>query len=108
MGMERRDDIDFNELVGLAANVNIRSLTSTSWLFLICSSVLQVWNLLVRQTNLYANQKKGAAEKSAWYPVTVDEMKGWVAIYFCMGIVNKPNLPSYWSTDPIMSTPFFG
>ena len=25
-----------------------------------------------------------------------------------MGIINKPNIVSYWSTDPILSTPFFG
>ena len=34
----RRDDIDFNELVGLAANVNIRH---QARLFLICSSPLR-------------------------------------------------------------------
>ena len=93
--------------MGLAANVNIRSLTSSQAFFDLFFTA-EVWNLLVTQTNLYANQKRGATEKSAWYPVTVDEMKGWVAIYLCMGIINKPNLPSYWSTDPIMSTPFFG
>ena len=41
----------------------------------------QVWEWLVSQTNLYANQKRGAAEKSVWYPVSVEEMKGWVAKY---------------------------
>ena len=34
-------------------------------------------------------------------------MKGWVAVYLCMGIINKPNILSYWNTDPILSTPFF-
>ena len=42
------------------------------------------------------------------YPVSVEKMKGWVAVYLCMGIINKPNILSYWSTDPIPSTPFFG
>ena len=64
--------------------------------------------MLVTQTNLYANQKRGAAGKSAWYPVSVEEMKGWVAAYLCMGIKNKPNILSYWNTDSILSTPFFG
>ena len=41
----------------------------------------QVWEWLVSQTNLYANQKRGAAEKSVWYPVSVEEMKGRVAKY---------------------------
>ena len=92
--------------MGLAANVNIRSLTSSKGFFDLFTA--QVWELLVAQTNLYANQKRGAAEKSVWYPVSVEEMKGWVSIYLCIGIINKPNIPSYWSTDPMLSTPFFG
>ena len=93
--------------MGLAANVNIRSLTSSKGFFDLFFTP-QVWELLVAQTNLYANQKRGAAEKSVWYPVSVEEMKGWVAIYLCIGIINKPNIPSYWRTDPMLSTPFFG
>ena len=42
-----------------------------------------------------------------WYPVTIDEMKGWVSLYLNMGLVTKPNLTSYWSTDPSLSSPFF-
>ena len=71
----RRDDIDFSELVGLAANVNIRSLTLSKGFFDLFSTA-QVWELLVAQTNLYANQKRRAAEKSVWYPVSVEETKG--------------------------------
>ena len=92
--------------MGLAANVNIRSLTSSKGFFDLFTA--QVWELLVAQTNLYANQKRGAAEKSVWYPVSVEEMKGRVAIYLCIGIINKPNIPSYWRTDPMLSTLFFG
>ena len=105
--INRRNDIDFNEFVGLSADVNLRSLTSSKGFFDLFFTD-QVWELLVTQTNLYANQKRGAAEKSVWYPVSVEEMKGWVAVYLCMGIINKPNILSYWSTDLILSTPFFG
>ena len=105
--INRRNDIDFNEFVGLSADVNLRSLTSSKGSFDLFFTD-QVWELLVTQTNLYANQKRGAAEKSVWYPVSVAEMNGWVAVYLCMGIINKPNILSYWSTDPILSTPFFG
>ena len=105
--INRRNDIDFNEFVGLSADVNLRSLTSSKGFFDLFFTD-QVWELLVTQTNLYANQKRGAAEKSVWYPVSVAEMKGWVAVYLCMGIINKPNILSYWSTEPILSTPFFG
>ena len=34
-------------------------------------------------------------------------MKGWVSLYLNMDLVNKPNLSSYWSTDVVLSTPFF-
>jgi len=34
-----------------------------------------VWNLIVEQTNLNAERKRGPNERSVWYPVTVDEMK---------------------------------
>ncbi|XP_068714167.1 piggyBac transposable element-derived protein 4-like [Montipora foliosa] len=67
----------------------------------------QVWQLLATQTNLYAFQKRGPEENSVWYPVSIEEMKAWLALYLCMGILNKPNIKSYWSTDPILSTPFF-
>ena len=50
--------------MGLAANVNIRSLTSSKGFFDLFFTA-QVWELLVAQTYLYANQKRGAAEKSA-------------------------------------------
>ena len=53
--------------------------------------------MLVTQTDLYAEHKRGAEENSVWYPLSVEEMK----------VVNKPNIKSYWSTDPILCTPFF-
>ena len=63
--------------------------------------------MLVEQTNLYAEQKRGQGESSVWYLVTTDEMKGWVGLYLNMGLVNKPNLSSYWNTDVVLSSPFF-
>ena len=80
--INRRNDIDFNEFAGLSADVNLRSLTSSKGFFYLFFTD-QVWELLVTQTNLYANQKGGAAEKSVWYPVSVEEMKGWV-LFICV------------------------
>ena len=34
-------------------------------------------------------------------------MKAWISLYLNMGLVTKPNLNSYWSTDPVLSSPFF-
>ena len=48
---ETRADIDFDQAIGMAGNVDIRSLKSSKDL------TDQVWQLLVTQTNLYAEQK---------------------------------------------------
>lgn len=39
-----------------------------------------VWNLIVEQTNLYAGQKREPGECSMWYPLTVRELKAWIAL----------------------------
>ena len=78
-------DIDFNQATGRAGNVDNRSLKSSKDFFELFSTD-QVWQLLVTQTNLYAGQKEGPEEKSACKPVSVEEMKGWIALYLCMRI----------------------
>ena len=99
-----RRDIDFNENPGI--NVNTRDLKS--WLdFFSLFFTPEVWQLLVSQTNLYAEQKRGPRESSVWYPVTVDEMKAWLSLYLDMGLVTKPSISSYWSTEAVLSSPFF-
>ena len=65
-----------------------------------------LWNI-VDQTNLYAEQKRGPEERSVWYALTVYELKAWIALTLNMGIVKKPSLRLYWSTDEIFKTPFF-
>lgn len=66
-----------------------------------------VWNLIVEQMNLYAEQKGETGERSVWYPLTVSEIKAWIALTLDMGILKKPSLRLYWSTDSILKTPFF-
>ena len=99
-----RTDVDLNQAVGMA--VDPASLNSSKEFFELFLTD-QVWQLLATQTNLYAEQKRGAEENTVWYPVSVEEMKAWPVLYLCMGIVNKPNIKSYWSTDPMLSTSFF-
>ena len=99
-----RKDVEFQEEVGI--NVNSENLRSCLDFFLLFFTA-EVWTLLVEQTNLYGEQRRGHQESSVWYPVTIDEMKGWVSLYLNMGLVTKPNLTSYWSTDPSLSSPFF-
>ena len=101
--INRRDDVEFQEEVGI--NVDYENLQSCLDFFSLFFTE-EVWQLLVEQTNLYAEQKRGPEEHSVWYPVTLDEMKAWVSLYLNMGLVTKPNLSCYWSTDPALNSPF--
>ncbi|KAK7893501.1 hypothetical protein WMY93_022653 [Mugilogobius chulae] len=69
---------------------------------------------IVKQTNLYAQQSIEAAQRhsvhsrtQAWKPVTVPEMKKFLGLIFLTGIVKKPELEMYWSTDEVLSTPYY-
>ena len=48
----------------------------------------------------------GSLYKS-WRPVTVEEMKGFVAVILNMGIVQLGNLKDYWCTSDTTDLPFF-
>ena len=73
---------------------------------------------LVEQTNLYANQSidseraKGKqlqhSRSKAWKPVNIYEMKKFLGLMFLTGIIRKPTLEDYWSTDSMIETPIFG
>ena len=39
-----------------------------------------LWNHIVDQTNLYAEQKRGPEERSVWYVLTVNELKAWIEL----------------------------
>ena len=76
----------------------------------------ELWQLLVTETNRYAEQylaQFGAdltrhSRLKKWVPVTVPEMKVFLSLYLLMGIVVKPELDMYWSTAALLSTPIFG
>lgn len=68
-------------------------------------------DILVRETNRYANQK--IAPKSRlprilgphfrfrnWVPVTPEEMLAFIGIVLSMRIVKKPTFESYWESNP--------
>ena len=70
---------------------------------------------LVVQTNLYGRQfldkekdnLKPRSRVHEWKPTDRAEMLTFLAILILMGIVHKPRLPMYWSTDSILATPIF-
>jgi hypothetical protein len=85
----------------------------------------EMWEHIVDETNRYAAcrlQKQGndsferaqheeyrpRARLNAWKPLTLGELKVFVAHLIIMGLVRKPDIEMYWSGAPFTRTPFFG
>ncbi|XP_065192166.1 piggyBac transposable element-derived protein 4-like [Sycon ciliatum] len=74
-----------------------------------------MWSLLVDETNRFARRYIDAnletlaprALARSWKPVTMSEMKIFLALYLTTGILWKPALDQYWSKDALISTPSF-
>lgn len=59
-------------------------------------------DLIVRETNRY-----GATKQQNWEAITQNDIERLFALVMLTGIIRKPTLKSYWSTDPKLTTPFF-
>lgn len=61
-----------------------------------------LWAMMVEETNRYAEELLTSSTPSDkcritdWYPVTILEMKAFVAVLLEMGIIKKPTINSYW------------
>ena len=59
--------------------------------------------ILVEQTNLYAERRMQAADlrrnslMKQWRPVTLAEMKVFLSVIISMGLVQKRDVQDYWS-----------
>ena len=74
----------------------------------------EFYNMITIQTNLYASQfrKKHTilprySRARNWKDVTNDEMRQFIALQVLTGIVKKPEISQYWSTDPFLRSPIF-
>ena len=74
----------------------------------------EFYNMIATQTNLYASQfcKKHTilprySRARNWKDVTNDEMRQFIALHVLTGIVKKPEISQYWSTDPFLRSPIF-
>ena len=56
-----------------------------------------VLQLLVEQTNLYAQQNK----PQEWEDTTADEITAFLAMLIAMGIHGLPRVRMFWATDPL-------
>lgn len=65
---------------------------------------------VVLQTNLYARQRREAEpdkHRTSWIDVTVEEFRAFLGLCFLMGVIDKPQTKQYWSTSPLLNTPYF-
>lgn len=72
-----------------------------------------MWEVLVLETNRYATNRINSGNLAPhsrlqkWTPVTIDEMKVFMAVTLAMGLVRKPDITDYFSNDTTHETPFF-
>ena len=105
-------DILFTEVEGLNCQVRDDA-TVLDYVELYLTDVIMT--LIVDETNRFAEQY--LLEKSVtdpdnsyldqWTSVTIPEIKKFIGTLLLMGIVYKPDLHMYWSTDIYYSTPAF-
>lgn len=109
--IEVHDDIPFIATPGLTAQANINldmKLVAIYEQFL----THEIIHLMVTETNRYAEQflnKQTLKRKSRvheWKETNAVEMKQFLGTMLLMGIVQKPKIADYWSTNPVIGTPF--
>ena len=102
---------DFTPQSGINANVNEETYT-VDFLGLLLDD--EFFKLLVNQTNPYAAQYIAAHPELPQHSrirklvdASIPEMKIFLSLYLLTGIVVKPELQQYWSTNPLIKTEFF-
>ncbi|KAK9717154.1 Transposase IS4 [Popillia japonica] len=65
--------------------------------------------VITEETNRYAEtmKNKNMPSFSKWVNVNISEMYTFTALCILMGFIEKPALKDYWSTNPVIETPFF-
>lgn len=102
---------DFEENVGLKFDYDNLSIENLVDIFF----TEHFLNLLVVQTNLYANQeieKQGSIRRSSrlalWKDIDTAEMRVFLGLLLHMGPCTFPTIEHYWNTDPFYKMPFWG
>ena len=71
----------------------------------------EVWEYLIRETNTYADECLASGRMKStlkgWKPVTIEEMKVFVALILNMGIIQLTRIKDYWSKHETVNVPFF-
>ena len=68
-----------------------------------------MFEMMTTETDRYAEQVRVVEPTyfhlADWVPATVQDIKTMLALLFTMGLVCKPDIKSYWSTNPNDSLP---
>ena len=62
------------------------------------------------QTNIYVDQIKETRPNAMkdWKVLTIDVLWRFFGLHLLMGLVKKPTIKDYWTTNPLLKTPIFG
>ena len=106
---ERPSSVPFTANAGIHADVT--DFSPYDFFCLIFNNV--ILEHIVIETNRYAeqfierNELRRRSRVKQWCPTNIAEMKIFFGLTFLMGIIQKPTIQSYWSTDALFSTPIF-
>ena len=64
-------------------------------------------NRFARRQRRRRRQRADGSHMKKWTNTTRSEIAGFLALVILMGVVVKPELGQYWSTDPYLHTPVF-
>ena len=93
--------MQFSEPVGPAIEMES---TATALNFFNITFGNDIMELIVEQTNLYAEQNPPSA-RYKWYDTTVSEMYLFLGIIIAMGVHFLPSFTDYWSSDSLLGIP---
>ena len=105
-------NVQFTGQSGISQDVTLtkESLPIEFFKLFVTQSILR---MMVTKTNRYAEQllaQSEVKEKSRlkrWVSTSVTEISKFIGLLFAMGLIKKSHLAEYWSTNPVMATPFF-
>lgn len=103
-------DIAFNAATGITAQSGLSPLSVPIDYFR-CFVTDETVELMVTETNRYAQQYlhnkelKAKSRVRKWHETNGVEMQKFIGILLQMGLVRKPSIEDYWSTNYILATP---
>lgn len=101
-------DIAFTAASGINTNFPVDAKPTSIFSQFLTNEVI---DLMVTETNRYAkqflvqSQLKLKSRAHHWMQTNDVEMKKFLGLLLMMGLVNKPCIADYWSTDPVIATP---